>query len=91
MRDELSRERQEKAQHLKRMLQQIHDAQMQAKSDRRQHELNLKMAQQQLNQSKTNDYKMTKQQREEFQKNISEFRQQQSEYKHGNKQKVRNF
>jgi hypothetical protein len=86
MRDEMERQRQEKAMHHRRNYLQLLNSQDKAKREREGHRDNMNKAQGDLNESKGNDYKSTKERSEEFQRSLSLALREESERKRQRKE-----
>lgn len=91
MRDQLERERQEKARHMRMVHQRLLDAQERARQERELHNANLRQAQGELNKSKVSDYKETKEQREEIERSLSQLRREESNLKRNRKEEIREY
>jgi hypothetical protein len=71
----MERQRQEKAQHLKRNYLQLIHSQEKARSEREGHRASLRQAQGELSQSKGNDYRSIKERSEELERSLALARQ----------------
>ena len=75
MRDEMEKERQNKARHMKKVLDQIHESHEQAELERLTHKYNMKKANSKIMSSRQHDYSSTKQQEKQIEQNLQLFKQ----------------